>query len=38
MPRNGKSGRGDLIVSFDIEFPEELSLEKKRQVVELLKV
>jgi DnaJ-class molecular chaperone len=31
MPINGNiSNRGDLIVTFDIEFPEELSLEKKK--------
>lgn len=38
MPIKGKSGqRGDLIVKFDIQFPEELSFERKKRVVELLK-
>ena len=29
--------KGDLIVRFDISFPQELPLEKKRRVVELLR-
>ena len=38
MPIAGNpNNRGDLIVTFEIEFPEELSLEKKKQVVKLLK-
>ena len=37
MPRNGDiTNRGDLIVTFDIEFPEELSLGKKKQIGEKL--
>jgi DnaJ-class molecular chaperone len=37
MPlRADPSKRGDLIVKFDIQFPEELALEKKRRIVELL--
>jgi len=36
MPIKGQ-GRGDLIVKFEIEFPEELSFEKKKRVIELLK-
>ena len=39
MPIKGKPGqRGHLIVKFDIEFPEELSYEKKKRVIELLRV
>ncbi len=38
MPHRGDpSKRGDLIVKFDIQFPEELPLEKKRRIVELLR-
>lgn len=37
MPlRADPSKRGDLVVKFDIHFPEELPLEKKRRIVELL--
>lgn len=38
MPIRGKAGqRGDLIVKFDIQFPEELPLEKKRRAVDILR-
>jgi DnaJ family protein B protein 4 len=38
MPlRTDPSKRGDLIVKFNIQFPEELPLEKKRRIVELLR-
>jgi DnaJ-class molecular chaperone len=38
MPISGNPNhRGDLIVTFEIEFPDELSLEKKKQIVKLLK-
>lgn len=38
MPVKGKAGqRGDLIVKFDIAFPEELPFEKKKRVIELLR-
>jgi DnaJ family protein B protein 13 len=37
MPIRGKQGRGDLIVKFDILFPEEINLEKKRRAVDILR-
>ena len=38
MPIGGNpNNRGDLIVTFEIEFPEELTLDKKKQIVKLLK-
>lgn len=38
MPKKGKAGeKGDLVVRFDIDFPQELPLEKKRRVIELLR-
>ena len=37
MPmKSWKGQRGDLIVKFDIEFPDELTYEKKKRVIELL--
>lgn len=37
MPRDGMDGRGDLIVRFNIEFPEFIEIEKKDRIIELLK-
>jgi DnaJ-class molecular chaperone len=38
MPVKGKAGqRGDLVVKFDIQFPQELSFTNKARVVELLR-
>ena len=38
MPLKGQAGKfGNLIIKFDICFPEELSFEKKKRVIELLK-
>lgn len=34
---NGKLPRGDLYVRFDIEFPTNIKVDSKNQVVELLK-
>lgn len=36
MPFEDGSGRGNLIVRFDIQFPEEIPIEKKVRIVELL--
>ena len=37
MPFEDGSGRGNLIVRFDIQFPEEIPIEKKVRIVELNK-
>ena len=38
MPVKGFPGlRGNLIVKFNIVFPEEIDLEKKKRIVQLLK-
>lgn len=39
MPIKGQPGQcGDLIVKFDIQFPEEIPFDKKQRVIKLLKV
>ena len=37
MPINGNvKNRGDLLVKFNIVFPEEIAIEKKERIVQLL--
>lgn len=36
MPKQTGKGRGNLIVRFNIQFPEEIDVGKKARIVELL--
>lgn len=36
MPRQDKKGRGNLQVKFNIVFPDEIDIQKKARIVELL--
>jgi len=37
MPKQNGQGRGNLFVKFNISFPEEIDIEKKARIVELLR-
>jgi DnaJ family protein B protein 11 len=37
MPRRSGNGRGDLFVTFEVDFPEKLSDEQKKKIEEVLR-